>query len=559
MRRLTHVLAFFLILAALPQNPALAVVSRSQEIRARVFRLLTDGIQAYKEGRPKDAIPMLEEAAEIALNSFRAYYYLGLAYRADHQYRRAIEPLEIALELDPVNLQARVALGDCLLALGDPGEALAEYHRALALQEDYAPAWDGIGRAEEASGNAEKAIQHFRKAIQLNPGFPDASMNLGDLYMREGRHAEATRLFLDAIRVRPDFASAYNRLGVAYARRRMANEAIAALRHAESLEKGNPWHPVTIGGIFLDLDNVVQAEREFDKALRMDPDYLEAYLARARLLRRQGSLDDAIGFLDVGLGRDVENPVVRDRLLEFRDRIVAEQDRLARLERALVAGEAGAGSEGDGGSGTTDDPGGGTTPDAAAGEAEMPEGRDLLVAVAALRQAQGDHAAAAALLKRAASEEIPPAAGSPPAGEAGAPPEMPAAPAALAPDDPDILRQLAYNALRAGLFGEAEDACRRILAVAPGDADTWINLALAHLGQAEHADAESALQEAIRLRPGDARPLAYLGNVQVLRDRPEDAIRSLDASLKLMPQEDADRPRVERLLEALRNGAAGTP
>jgi tetratricopeptide (TPR) repeat protein len=236
------------VLLTLPAGAApRAEVSRSQELRARVFKMLNDGIQAVKEGRPKDAIPLLEQASNIALNSFRAYFYLGVAYKADRQYQKAVEPLQIALELDPVNLQARVTLADCYLKRGDPAEALAEYHRALAQQGDYAPAFDGLGRAAEASGDVEKAVEHYRKAIALNPGFPDASMNLGDLLLREGRQNEAIDLFLQAIRVRPDFAAAYNRLGAAYAQQRLHNEAIAALRKAEVLEKGNPWHPVTIG------------------------------------------------------------------------------------------------------------------------------------------------------------------------------------------------------------------------------------------------------------------------------------------------------------------------
>jgi tetratricopeptide (TPR) repeat protein len=501
---------FAAILAVASAGECVAEVSRSQELRARVFKDLTDGIQAYKEGRPKDAIPLLEQAADVALNSFRAYHYLGLAYYADRQYRRALDPLEVALELDPVSLPARVALGDCHLKLGDPEEALAEYHRALALQQDYAPALDGLARTAEASGDVEKAIEHYRKAIALNPGFPDASLNLGDLFLREGRNQEATRLFLDAIRVRPDFAAAYNRLGVAYARQRLSNEAIAALRHAAALERGNPWHPVTIGGIFMDLDNLVQAEREFDEALRMDPDYLEAYMARATLLRRQGRLGEAVVFLDVGLSRNVEAPESRARLREMRDQYAQESEQLTTLQAALAhEGEA---------------------PEQTANGAAQADDPNALVALAQLRQQLGDHPEAVRLLQHAVDQ-------------GGA-------------SDPLLLDRLAYNQLRAGYFERAEATYEGLLAASPGNVDLLINLALSRIGLSDHAGAEEALREASRLRPGDARPLAYLGNVYVLSGRRDDAIRSLDASLALMEEQSAERPRIERLLEALRDGRA---
>ena len=96
MRRVVPALFCCLAAAAGASMPVLAEVSRAQELRARVFKLITDGTQAYKDGRNAEAIKMLEEAAGIALNSFKAYYYLGLALKADRQYQRAIDPLQIA-------------------------------------------------------------------------------------------------------------------------------------------------------------------------------------------------------------------------------------------------------------------------------------------------------------------------------------------------------------------------------------------------------------------------------------------------------------------------------
>lgn len=473
-----------------------ADVSRSQEVRARVFRLLNDGIQAYKEGRQKDAIRLLQEASGIALNSFRAYYYLGLALKADRQYQAAIEPLEVSLELDPVNLQAHVALGDCYLMKGDPDEALAEYHRALGLQKDYAPAFDGLGRAAEASGDDEKAVEYYRKAIGLNPGFPDPALNLGDLFMRDGRYSEAIELFVTAIKVRPDFAAAYNRLGVAYARERLDNEAIAALRQAESLEKGSPWHPMTIGGIFQGLDNLVQAGREFDAALRLDPEYLDAYLAKAGLLRRKGQFAEAITVLDTGLARDVDDTRERTKMTELKEKLTTEAKRAGELQARLDANP-----------------------------------RDLAAMsdMASLKSDLGDHAAAVGWLKQAIG------------GRDAAP-------------DPSHLARLGYSALRAQMYDEAAQAYETLSRALPGDADVFINLGLARTGLGQTAGAESALREANRLRPGDAKPLAYLGNLYALSGQRDKAVESLNSSLALAGEGTAQRQSIQRLLKALQSG-----
>ncbi len=495
-RSLGAVIILVIVFSLLAGTPARGEISRAQEVRARVFGLLNDGIKAYKEGRPKDAIPLLQEAADTALNSFRAYYYLGLALKADRRYLKAIDPLQIAIELDPVNLQARVALGDCYLQRGDPTEALAEYHRVLAIQDDYAAAWDGLGRAAESSGDVEKAIEYYLKATNLNPGFPDPSLNLGDLYMREGRHGEAIELFLRAIKVRPDFAAAYNRLGVAYARLQLNNEAIAALRQAAVLESGNPWHPMTIGTIFLELDNLIQAGREFDGALAIDSDYLEGYVAKADLLRRQGRLEEAVALLEEGLDRDVDDERTKALMRKKRAQVAGEHERLAGLTARLE----------------TD-----------------PADTMAVVDLAKLKGELGDHAAAVNLLHQAT-----------------------AAAAAAGHQDPDLLGHLGYNALRSEMYRDAYDAYQELSGLLPRNSDVFINLGLACIGMGAHPQAETALLEASRLQPGDARPLAYLGNLYVITGRQDKAIQSLEASLALLEEGAEGRRRIERLLDALK-------
>jgi tetratricopeptide (TPR) repeat protein len=494
--------AIILLVTAVAMIPgdAHAAVSRSQQIRAHVFKLLTEGIKAYKENRPKDAIPLLEEAAGISLNSFKAYYYLGLAYMADRKYLKAIEPLEIAIDLDPVNLQAHVALGDCYLKRGDPEEALAEYHRVLAIQNDYAPGFDGLGRAAEVSGDIEKAVEHYRKATELNPGFPDPSLNLGDLFMREGRYAEAIELFLRAIRVRPDFAAAYNRLGAAYATQRLGNEAIAALRHAETLDRGNPWHAVTIGRIFLGLDNLVQAERELARAQEMDPDYLEAYMVRCDLLRRLGRFDEAIRILDEGLARDVDDEKTMISLREKRADLVLETDRFSEISARM--------------------------------EETEQAGADVLVGMAGMQSRMGDHAAAVESYEQALAIEP-----------------------ALA-SDPAVLGQLGYSALRSEMFAEASEALRTLTEIAPDDAAGFINLGLARMGLGDSAGAEEALRRAAELKPGDHRPHVYLGNMHVRHGRTDKAIESFRTALTLLPEEGEVRRRLLKLMDALQGGGS---
>ena len=507
-RLLALALAPLIVCSATAGGGLLAEVSRSQQLKSQAFEKMSAGIKAVRDGEAEKAIELLEQVARVAMNSFRAHYYLGLAYKADRQYLKATEPLGFAIDLDPTHLQAHVDLGDCWLKRGDTGEALAEYHRALEIQQGFAPAWDGLGRAAESAGDTDKAIEHFRHAIDLNPGFPDASLNLGDLYMREGRLREAVELFLQAISVRPDFAAAYNRLGVAYARQRLGNEAIAALRKASDLERGNPWHPYTIGLVELDLGYLGRALRSFESAIDIDEHYLEAYVAKARILRQMGRFEEAEFLLETAARMPSEDTALLRQIRDLR-----EQYRRERLTLDDIAARA------------------------EEGLATLEEVR----ALAALRADTGDFAGAARALDAArlrAAEA---------AGEGAADP--------LTASD---RFRLGYYHLRAGEHAEAAEAFSALRGEQPGSVSVLLNLGLALEGQGRARSAAQVYEDALSRRPGDPILLTALGNVMVIEGRYGDAISAYEKALA-SPEEFDGRVRVETILKALRVAPAPAP
>ena len=85
-------------------SPALA--GKAGDVRVEAYRLLNQGVAAYKRGDYAMAAEKLQRSAGMALNNFRAHYYLGLALIGDRRYADSIEALTVALDLDP-NLRAR--------------------------------------------------------------------------------------------------------------------------------------------------------------------------------------------------------------------------------------------------------------------------------------------------------------------------------------------------------------------------------------------------------------------------------------------------------------------
>ncbi len=321
-------------------SPILA--GRAAEVRRRSYDLLNEGVTAYKNGDYAAAVEKLRESSGLALNSFRAYFYLGLALSADRRYVEAVESLNIALDLDPVHLQSLVALGDAQWKIGDLAEADAAYFRALKLRPEYADALDGLARVRESRGQIDLAVTTFQRAIASNRGFAPAYTHLGDLYLRQGRFEEAVHLLEEAVSARPDFAAGLNRLALAYGRLGLSNEAIATIQRARELEPKNAEHPATLGLLQLGEGSTAAAERSFGAALALDAAQPEALAGLAEISRRAGMYDEAARRLDQALADPRLDAPRTTRLKLLKDSILAEQTEVRGLEERLGAGSASA-------------------------------------------------------------------------------------------------------------------------------------------------------------------------------------------------------------------------
>ena len=125
------------------------------------------GVVAYQRGRPLDALPLLERAAELRPEEPEFHNNLGLV----------------------------------LADLDRHDAAIGAYQRALAKDAAHATAWNNLGLALTACNRLPEAIESLRKAIALRPDFGQAHWNLALALLaygqfREGWHEYDWRLRL---------------------------------------------------------------------------------------------------------------------------------------------------------------------------------------------------------------------------------------------------------------------------------------------------------------------------------------------------------------------------
>ncbi len=107
----------------------------------------------------------------------------------------ALACLEALLVLEPQRTSAHVHRGNALEALGRYDEAVASYRQALVLEPDLAETHYNLANALKAIEHIPEALHHYDRALSINPDLAKANYNKAMLCLNTGRLAEGWELY----------------------------------------------------------------------------------------------------------------------------------------------------------------------------------------------------------------------------------------------------------------------------------------------------------------------------------------------------------------------------
>lgn len=203
-------------------------------------------IELHNLGQDEEAVQHMEQGAQLATGKLVAntYYNWALALIALQRDQEAEDKLRTAVKLEPeftsaleqrwsllakherhqeADLVARqlvrayinkakrypniaqwqLFVGDIQLRMGNPGEALPYFERALKLNPKDDIACYGLGMAQLQLGNVNGAKASFRRAIDLAPQSAFNHFRLGEILETESNFTEAKRHFAKAVELEP--------------------------------------------------------------------------------------------------------------------------------------------------------------------------------------------------------------------------------------------------------------------------------------------------------------------------------------------------------------------
>jgi Flp pilus assembly protein TadD len=265
-------------------------------------------------GNAAESISAYRKSVAAKPEVFESNLNLGLslakAGQADaEQYLRAATSLKPTAHVDEGRARAWLSLAH-VLESSKPEEATEAYQRAAALSPKDPEPHLAAGAILEKANHFADAEQEYKQALAIDPASSEALTGLANIYARGNRFLDAQQVLDKIVALHPEDVQARLQLGRVLVLMGKNDEAIASVQAASKLDAGNPKMQRELADLYMsakkydqaemvyrslltarsdaDLHHALgvallkqrkfpEAEQEFLAAVKLNPDFGEAY------------------------------------------------------------------------------------------------------------------------------------------------------------------------------------------------------------------------------------------------------------------------------------------
>ncbi len=282
---------------------------------------------AYAKGDWDTYIADMKQIMQAEPNAADVPYYIGEAYRFKGECRTALEyyndslkvdnnfapgylglararicmdpgagtlPLyDLALQADPNYGEVYLDRANFNLVRKDFNAALPDLDKAAQLLPNSALVQLAYAQAYLLAGDNEKALTAAQRANSIDLTLLPSYYYLGKTLIADGQYAQAIKPLETYLIYEPEDGSAYALLGQAYTKTGAYKTAADTLSKALDLDSTQRQAWVYLATCDLKLDNLVDAEYNFGKAIQYYPDSFDANIGLTETYYREGKFGSA--------------------------------------------------------------------------------------------------------------------------------------------------------------------------------------------------------------------------------------------------------------------------
>lgn len=164
----------------------------------------------------KESIKYYLSSILIDRFNYKTYMGLGIAYKSEGRYEKAIEALEKAKKMSYFSSDIHFELGICYLYARKPCEAINSLKNAILLDRNNLQAQLQLAIAHEFIEEYDMAILIYETIIENDPTFISAYNHLAAVYMNFEEYKSAGNVFAQILKINPDYYKAHLGLAICF-------------------------------------------------------------------------------------------------------------------------------------------------------------------------------------------------------------------------------------------------------------------------------------------------------------------------------------------------------
>ncbi|MEI8293575.1 MAG: tetratricopeptide repeat protein [bacterium] len=219
----------------------------------------------------------------------------------ESDFAPAMKTYARALEINPNEIRALYSRAFLRMVKGDGDGAVEDMRRVVEINQSNNPAdqaffLNGLGMALGRAGDHEAAIATFDKALEIRPNSFRTLNNRATEKFSKGDLAGAKADLNKSVELAPTYMIAYLNRGFVKMGKGETAQAIEDFNKAMEM----PWSlPLTLGALTAranakaESGDVAGSEKDYARAIELDPENPATYIVRAHVRLSRGDLDGA--------------------------------------------------------------------------------------------------------------------------------------------------------------------------------------------------------------------------------------------------------------------------
>ena len=198
----------------------------------------------------------------------RFSYLVDLA----NKYEESIQVFKDLIDYAPYNAKVWYSLGCSYESLEMFEEAAEAYEYAYIIDSNFELAYQDAADMHINLQNFDKALDIYKEEIEIFGENADILIEIGVCYELKGDSFRAKDFYLKSLALDSNSDEAYFRLGRCYMSEGSWQSALTALHKANHIDSANTDYMIALGEVYYQMDDIVNAEEFFQKAITEDPD-----------------------------------------------------------------------------------------------------------------------------------------------------------------------------------------------------------------------------------------------------------------------------------------------